>query len=74
MLGNSKSVLGGGMVMMLLCHHLNAMRMCRHRVDIPLVEPSLADERASQNFHNRTGCVKEEMMQTFPAAAVSILS
>ena len=51
--------------MMLWCHRLNLMRMSHHQVDIPPVEPSLADEGASQNSHNLLGCVKEEMIQSF---------
>ena len=44
-----------------------------HWVDIPPLEPSLTDEGASQNSHNHTGCLKEEMLQPFlGAAAVSV--
>ena len=44
------------MVMMLRCHHLGLTMMRCLRGDIPPIEPSLADEGASQNslimYHN----------------------
>ena len=59
--------------MMLRSHHLGLTMMCYRYVGIPSVEPSLMDEWASQNSRNRTGCVKEEILQPFPVAAAVLV-
>ena len=56
------SALEAGMVMMLQCHHLGLAMLRWCRVEIPLVETSLADEVLSQYSRNCTACVKQEMI------------